>query len=127
MEAAHFQGDAPSIDTNLYAGAVFNGDTNATAYHLAGATGWGATFGGIPTALWNPQVRSDVSLGVRTNPFGFNFIGPSNQVIVVEACTNLFHPQWQPVHTNILTGGSLYFSDPQCTNHPTRFYRVRSP
>ena len=127
LEEAHFQGNEPSIDTNLYARAVFSGDTKATAYYLAGSTGWGATFGGIPTALWNPQVRNDASFGVRTNRFGFNLTGPSNQIIVVEACTNLFHPLWQPVHTNTLTGAPLYFSDPQWTNHPTRFYRVRSP
>jgi len=127
LKGVFFQGNAPNVDTNLFAGAVFGGDTNATAYYLAGTAGWGPTFGGIPTALWNPQVRNDASFGVRTNCFGFNLTGLSNQVIVVEACTNLFHPLWQPVQTNTLTGGSLYFSDPQWTDHPTRFYRVRSP
>jgi hypothetical protein len=33
---------------------VFTGDTNATVYYLPGTTGWGATFGGRPTALWTP-------------------------------------------------------------------------
>jgi hypothetical protein len=31
---------------------VFTGDASATLYYLPGATGWGATFGGRPTALW---------------------------------------------------------------------------
>jgi hypothetical protein len=44
---------------------------------------------------------------------------------VVEASTDLIN--WQPVQTNTLTSGSVYFSDPQWTNYPGRFYRLRSP
>jgi hypothetical protein len=47
--------------------------------------------------------------------------------VVVEACTNLANPDWQPVQTNLLATGSVYFSDPQWTNYPGRFYRLRSP
>jgi hypothetical protein len=64
-------------------------------------------------------------LGARASQFGFTFTGSSNQVIVVEACTDLANPAWQPVQTNALTGGSFYFTDPQWTNYPSRFYRVR--
>jgi hypothetical protein len=31
---------------------VFQQDQNATVYYLRGTTGWGATYGGCPTALW---------------------------------------------------------------------------
>jgi hypothetical protein len=31
------------------------------------------------------------------------------------------------LQTNTLAGGSFYFSDPEWTNYPSRFYRVRSP
>ena len=82
----------------------------------------------VRRVLWNPQVQtSDASFGVRTNQFGFTITGTSNLVIVVEACTNLANPIWSPVATNTLTGGSSYFSDPQWTNYPARFYRLRSP
>jgi len=64
---------------------------------------------------------------VRTNRFGFNITGTSGLVIVVEASTNIANPVWQPVQTNTLNGGSAYFSDPQWTNYPGRFYRLRSP
>jgi hypothetical protein len=47
--------------------------------------------------------------------------------VVVEACTNLANPTWYPLATNTLSGGSAYFSDPQWTDYPTRFYRLRSP
>jgi hypothetical protein len=87
-----------------------------------------STFGGLPVVLWNPQVQTaDASFGVRTNGFGFTITGTSNLVVVVEACTNLANPIWSPVGTNILTGGSSYFSDPQWANYPARLYRLRSP
>ena len=74
----------------------------------------------------NPQVQtSDASFGVRTNLFGFTITGFSNVVFVVDACTNLVSPVWQPVQTNTFIGGSSYFSDPQWKNHARRFYRLR--
>ena len=65
--------------------------------------------------------------GILTNCFGFNIAGNTNTTVVVEACTNMANPVWVPVQTNILTSGSLYFSDPGWTNYPSRFYRLRSP
>lgn len=32
-----------------------------------------------------------------------------------------------PISTNTLKGGGGYFSDPDWTNYPARFYRIRSP
>jgi hypothetical protein len=123
LREVYFQGNAPSLGPN-----AFLGDTNATIYYLPGTTGWEATFGGRPTMLWNPQaLTSDASFGVRENRFGFNITGTSNLVIVVEGCTNLANAAWFPVSTNTLTGGSSYFSDPQWTNYPGCFYRLRTP
>jgi hypothetical protein len=84
--------------------------------------------GGIPTALWFPQVQTrDGSFGVRTNQFGFNVNWTSGQTAVVESCDTLSNPVWSPLQTNIFIGNSFYFSDPQWTNHPSRFYRVVTP
>jgi hypothetical protein len=75
-----------------------------------------------------PQVQtSGPTFGVGPTGFGFNITGTSNLVIVVEACTNLANPTWSPVGTNTLISGSSYFSDPQWTNYPGRFYRLRWP
>jgi hypothetical protein len=65
--------------------------------------------------------------GLLTNGFGFTITGTSNLVIVVEACADPGNPVWLPLSTNALTDGSSYFSDPQWTNYPSRFYRLRSP
>jgi hypothetical protein len=64
---------------------------------------------------------------VTSNRFGFIISWATNTSVVEEACTNLANPTWSPVGTNALTGGSAYFSDPQWTNYPGRFYRLRSP
>jgi hypothetical protein len=83
---------------------------------------------GNEMVLWNPQVQTvGAAFGVQTNQFAFTITGTGGWVIVVEACTNLANPTWSPVSTNTLTGGSAYFSDPQWTNYPARFYRLRSP
>ena len=123
LTEVYFSGNAPGLGS-----PVFSGDNNATVYYLPGETGWSSPFGGRPAVLWNPQAQtSDSGFGVRTNQFGFNITGSSGLVIVVETCTNLGNSIWSPVGTNILTGGSSYFSDPQWTNDPSRFYRLRSP
>ena len=51
LTAVYFQGNAPGLGTNVFTGADL-----ATAYYLPvpGTTGWGATYGGLPTALWEP-------------------------------------------------------------------------
>ncbi len=124
LTGVYFKGNAPpSVGLD-----VFYNANNAIVYYLPGTTGWGPTFGARPTVLWNPQIQtSDIDFGVQPNRFGFPINGTSGLVIVVEACTDLANPIWAPVGTNILSGGSSYFSDPQWTNFPARFYRLRSP
>jgi hypothetical protein len=78
--------------------------------------------------LWNPSIQTtDASFGVLSNQFGFTISGTTNIPLVVEACTNLVSASWTPLQTCTLTNGSIYFSDPQWTISPTRFYRLRSP
>jgi hypothetical protein len=124
LTSIYFKGNAPNADST-----VFDGD-NTTVYYLPGAKGWaGFTDNtGLPTMLWLPQVQtSDGSFGVRTNQFGFNIDWACDMVVVVEACTSITNPIWQPVQTNTFTSDSVYFSDPEWTNYLCRFYRVHLP
>ena len=122
----YFAGNAPSADVT-----VFTIDTNATVYYLPGTTGWSNTFAGLPTAPWflpNPTILNNGSgMGVQSNGFGFTISWATNLSVVVEACTNLAEAAWVPLWTNGLTGGCCCFCDPEWTNYPGRFYRVRSP
>jgi hypothetical protein len=133
LASVYFAGNAPSVDPSVFG---VNDDFPpyspiATAYYLPGTTGWD-TFdadSGLPSAvLWIPQIQtSGGSFGVQSNQFGFNISWASGQTVVVEACTNLSNPVWQPIQTNTLINGSFYFSDPQWTNYPERFYQLSSP
>jgi hypothetical protein len=134
LTSVYFTGIAPIADSSVFElglgehHGVFQFYTIATAYYLPGTTGWSSTFAGVPAVLWHPFGPSGgVSFGVQSNQFGFNFTGPVNLVIVVEAATNLANPVWIPLQTNTLTNGSLSFSDPQWTNYSSRFYRITSP
>lgn len=121
LKGVYFEGNALSINS-------ISSGVPLTVYYLPGTTGWGPTFGGYPTAIWQPQIQtSDASFGVRTNQFGFNITWADAMVVVVEAAENLTNPIWTPVGTNTLAGDTLYFSDPQWTNYSGRFYRIRSP
>jgi hypothetical protein len=122
-----FQGNAPSVGSDVFSLANYGTD-NATVYYLPGSTGWDTTFGGRPTALWNPLIQaSGPSSGVQTNQFGFTITGTTNIPILVEACTDLASASWTTLQTCTLTNGSVYFSDPAWTNYPARFYRLREP
>ncbi|HUZ06921.1 MAG TPA: hypothetical protein VMV89_05470, partial [Candidatus Paceibacterota bacterium] len=133
LTRVYFTGNAPSPTNDS---TVFSGDPSgypdpATVYYLPGTTGWSAIFDGLPTAPWflpNPQILNhSASFGVQPGGFGFTISWATNVSVVVEAATNLANPVWIPVSTNTLTGGTNYFSDPQWTNYPNRFYRLRSP
>ena len=119
LAGVYFTGNAPAMNSD-----VFDDDNVATAYYLPGTAGWSATFDDLPTAVWLPQIVAD---GVRTNQFSFYVDWASGQTVVVEGCTNLARPVWLPLQTNLITSGSWYFSDPQWTNYPGRFYRASSP
>ena len=63
------------------------------------------------------------SFGLTNGLFVSTLTGPDAANAVIEASTNL--EDWTPLTTNPLTGGSTYFTDPQTTNQPERFYRAR--
>jgi hypothetical protein len=69
-------------------------------------------------------LNREPSFGVGANGFGFTISWATNASVVVEAATNLANPVWIPVSTSTLTSGTNYFSDPQWTNYPMRFYRA---
>jgi len=123
------------------------GVLNATSHQFTSGDVYGTFIGGItprlavknvaltqPTpmsvqAMPDPPLQFAVGnggLSVVNGVLQMQFSGPDGEV-VVEACTNLVNPAWQPVQTNAITGGSSSFSDSQWTNYPGRFYRLRSP
>lgn len=128
LVAVYFRGNPPELRTDWAALDIFIRDNSPTVYYLAGTVGWGATFGGIPTKLWNPQAQTgDAGFGVGENRFGFNIAGTPGIPLVIEASTNLAAQSWVVLQSSTLTNGSIYFGDPEWTNYPSRLYRIRSP
>jgi hypothetical protein len=127
LTGVYFQGNAPTLEE----GFVFENDYHATAYYLPGITGWSTNYGGVPGALWTlpyPLILNKArGFGVQSNGFSFTVSWATNLSVVVEASSTLSNPIWSPLTTNNLVGGSFYFTDPQWTKYPSRFYRVRSP
>jgi hypothetical protein len=123
LKGIYFRGNAPYGHPGEPLGA------QPIIYYLPGTSGWYSPFFGYLAALWLPQVQTgDASFGVQANQFGFNIQWAGDMAVVVEACTDLAHPVWLPVSTNMLSSsGASLFNDPQSMNYPARYYRLRSP
>jgi len=125
LEGVFFAGNAPTFGSYVFDHAFF-----ATVYYLPGTAGWEWVSLNLdrPVVLWNPQMQpNDGSFGVRMNGFGFNIAGTLNIPLVIEASTNGAAGSWVSLNSYLLVNGLIYFSDPQWTNYPNRFYRIRSP
>jgi len=116
----YFCGNPPTLEPDAFLDAV-----NVRIHYLPGATGWEPAFGNFPTSLWRPVLQSDPGSVSRTNRFEFNVDWAAGMTVVVEAASSLKNPTWVPLQTNTLTSASLCVADPQWTNYPSRFYRVR--
>jgi hypothetical protein len=123
LTGIYFEGSPPNL---IYDSWNFFDSPEIVVYTLPGTFGWWPSLGWPTTAPWLPQAQTVTNAGGPATPFGFNINWASGQTVVVDACTNLMNPVWQPVQTNTLTTGSVYFSDPQWMNYPGRFYRLRS-
>jgi hypothetical protein len=128
-----FLGNAPGIPGSF---AFNNIDPAVKVYYQAGTTGWGTSYGGafdapvnvaagiLPTVMLGnagPEI-SGGSAGIFTNEFGFTITGTNNEVVVVQASSDLLN--WTPLATNTLNGASFIFADPNWRNYPHRFYRL---
>lgn len=122
LSSVYFAGGPPAADAS-----VFSSDS-PTIYYLPGTPGWGASYAGLATAPWTlpyPSILggSPTAMGGQ---FGFTISWTTNASVVVEACTNLAVPVWEPLQTNSLNNGVCIFADPAADGLPGRFYRVHS-
>jgi hypothetical protein len=118
LKSIIYLGNAPTTSSSN----LSNVAPGAQIYYYSGTSGWLASYGGIPAVmLEGPDIGKDV--GIHTGNFGFNILGASNRLVVVEASPDL--NVWQPIWTNSLAGTSGIFSDPQWSRFPMQFYRTK--
>jgi hypothetical protein len=73
LQGVYFEGNVPSIEY-----LPFQGATNVTVYYMPGATGWGSTFAGRPTAVWSafmPTGLSTIALSANQISLSWNPVG----------------------------------------------------
>lgn len=118
------RGNPPSMFNN----AVIGINEQAIFYYLEEAVGWGPTYKGFPTVLWNPEIQTgDADFGMTPVGFRFNIFATNNFTVVIEACTNLPTGGWQPVETVTLVDGIYSFIDSEGLNFSSRYYRLQTP
>jgi uncharacterized delta-60 repeat protein len=105
----------PPFATIRARGIALGGYFNASSWLVE------STLQVVPHSLF---VVNDDSFGFLSNQFGFKISGTSGQTIILESSTNFSN--WNPLVTNILGNGPVYFGDPDSTNFPQRFYRTRT-
>jgi hypothetical protein len=114
-----------SLCTNGVISGTPSLSTNTTfAVRAVGNNGLAAT-NTFSIAIRPVIITNNGTFGFTNDVFGFNVSGSSGSYVVIQASTDL--QTWVPLRTNLLGSGLLYFSDPQWTNYPGRFYRLRSP
>ena len=91
LTSVYFLGNAPGAGTDT---SVFQvPQPIATAYYLAGTTGWGPTFDGLPTVMLGGSTTPQLTgVGAGSNGFGFTIKGTNTQVVVVQVSTNFASP-----------------------------------
>jgi len=84
---------------------VFAYDDNATVYYLAGTSGWGPTFGGRPTQVWN---LNPVAPAITSQPVSrTNVSGTTATFTVAATGTAPLTYEWRFNGANLANGGAI--------------------
>ena len=74
-----------------------------------------------------PEVTAEALKVLRAVPSGIEFhvTGPTNQMILIEATSDLISSQWTPISTNQVDSGLAIFQEKRAVSVRQRFYRAR--
>lgn len=97
---------------------------NAIVYYLPNTTGWGPTFGGRPTRLWNPVCNA---LRLRAGALQLSVTGTPGIPIALESSTHVVTSPWLHRLTTNLLNGQTELSTPVLSNTHAAFYRLAAP
>ena len=72
-----------------------------------------------------PALLFSVPRVSNNNQIDFQVNGPTNQIIVIEATSDLVSPRWTVISTNRLEGVGVIFQESRAGFRPKQFYRAR--
>lgn len=84
---------------------------------LLGTASQSVTVGVVPTVT---GLTSGSAMGKKG--FKIQFSGPTGSNLVIQASSDMKH--WTPICTNVITGGSVTYTDAAAMTVPGRFYRA---
>jgi len=100
-----FRGNAPVAGPNVFYLGIFTG-RNPAVYYSPSTTGWGATYGGLPTVPWDPVSQCTFS-NWNSSFIVIGYIGSNNKLNVPGSVAGL------PV---IAIGDSAFYQNATITN-----------
>jgi len=113
-------GSLPTTNSRLYSG-IFNLTSNATVSANAFEAGYNNSV--VASALFLVQPLSFISEGFTNQQFQMGLAAVTGSNYVLEASTDLLN--WIPISTNTAPTDFFNLVDPNASNFPDRFYRVR--
>ena len=123
LSEVFFEGDVPVRSDD-----VLQGSENATVFYLPSATGWGESYAGRPTVLWDPEIATetvvaDVDLGELRFDVAANF----DFSVAIEGADDASPSDWARLGTVEVIEGTASFVDDDFVTMGNRFYRLRMP
>jgi PKD repeat protein len=109
-DATNWMADTPGISDALYAAAYYQNGT----FVIVGSAG---------TILFNQSPQLGAVNRLAGNQIQFSLTGLDGSTAVIEATPALSPANWRPVATNIISNGTVQFTDVM-TNHAS-YYRAR--
>lgn len=123
------------VYTNSYLLTLFSVSSTLTLNHVStnNAGSYYAVVsdllgGSVKTATATLSITPPVAAvaggsGMITKGFKLQFSGPTGSNLVIEATADMVH--WTSISTNLLTGGSVTYTDTIAKTVTSRFYRAR--
>jgi len=77
----------------------------------------------VPLGVTTPLAAVPSASKMSSNGFNVQFSGPTGSNLVIEASSDMIN--WSPVYTNVLTGGSISYTDAAAKSVSRRYYRAK--
>ena len=117
---------AASVDANLTITNVSSANAGTYTFYSStpGLLGGTLTTYASCTLTVTPTITGMAAgSAIVTKGFKIQFSGPTGSNLVIQASTDMKH--WTSISTNVITGGSVTYTDAAAMTMPSRYYRAK--